>query len=364
MLTRTRGRVEAILPAGPSLIVHTSANNKQRAGVYDSESGRFVRELVVAGSIGYFSGRLALAPDKRTVFSTFGEGAISQIDIETGRVVRSKAITSDDNVKRDGSEIVVSPDGRIVRFLVWGGLFAWDLETDELTELSFKTFVNNNTGMVASPQGDVIWVDGRRLYRFELASGASFEIDHKGDDMTTDVVHLAGDRLAIGRWDGQVEVWRATAAATLEDTVRIGPKAFHRVRLAALRGGAIIAASAGDERVSLFAAILKDGTEARRIDLAAAMPLSGKESTRARLALDGERAAVLCETALYRESPCVTPPELAVVDLASGAILFTHTFERDIGSMKLDGDALLYATCGGRVEWLPLPITTSIARAG
>jgi hypothetical protein len=187
MIARTRGRVEAILPADPWLIVHNSANNKQRAGVYEGESGRFVRELVTADSIGHFNGRLALAPDKRTLFSTF----------ETGVAV----------VERRGRYI---------------------------------------------------------------------------------------------------------------------------------------------------ASIFKDGTEARRIDLGAAMTLSGKEATRARVALDGERAAVICETTLYRESPFLTPPELAVLDLASGAILFTHTLERDIGSVRFDGDALIYATCGGRVEWLPV----------
>lgn len=658
MITRTRGRVEAILPADQWLIVHTAAGGqKQRASVYEAESGRFVRELAAADSIGYFSGRLALAPDKRTLFSTFEEGAISQIDIEAGTVVRSKAIPLYENVKRDGGPIVVSPDGRFVRFLVWGDLFAWDLDTDELTELPFKTIVNNDTGMVASPQGDVIWVNGRRLYRFELASGASFKTDHPDDrSLTADILCLAGDRLAIGWSDGHVDLRRAAPDAELEDTVRVGPKALHDVRLAALRGGAIIAASAADQRVSLLApgdkgprsrieglpsevqslasdgrdrlwvgdvdggifrfditdaqinqaprkpaklpmthhiryvatfetpivktsagkavsvggnrmmastprdlcawergakdasrhrsfargnvglkvaisvgdrvvldenggfvvvdaetlatitslehkrsegaalspagdrlvttggaeikiwstetwsviasrqgpdvplravqwcdaddsvlyadkndsfgffsaadlkrramrklpgrtalvanrtgtrvaceatgapgamqvhlwdvasdsivklppgtrgpaflgedrvavvekngryvaSIFKDGTEARRVDLGAAMALAGQASTRARFALDGERAAVVCETTLYRESPFLTPPELAIIDLARGEILFTHTFEREIGSVRFDGDALVYATSSGRVEWLPL----------
>jgi hypothetical protein len=657
MITRIHGCVEAILPADQWLIIHSSANKKQRASVYDSESGRFVRELVAADYIGHFSGRLALSPDRRTLFSTFEAGIISQIDIETGRVLRSKATPLHENIKRDGGPIVASPDGRIVWFLVWGSVFAWNLETDELTELPFKTFANNDTGMVASPRGDVLWADGRRLYRFELATGASFELDHNNDrELTTDIVYLAGDRLAIGWSDGQVEIRRAAPDAKLEDTVRIGPKAFHKVRLASLRGGSILAASAADQRVSLLArgdktarfriddlpseilslasdgrdrlwvgdydggvfcfeisddqikqapqkparlpmthhityvadhetpivktgagkavsvggnrmmagaprdlcawergakdavryrlipygnaglkvaisardfvvfdeksgflvvdartlakvtslahkgsegaalspagdrlvttggteikvwsteawsviasrqgpdvplkaiqwcdaddrvlyadkngsfglfsaaflkrramrrlpsssalsanragtlvaceaaespdtraaylwdvasdsvlklasdtrspafidedhvavverrgryvaSISKDGAEARRIELGAAMTLSGKEATTARLAVDGERAAVICETTAYRESPFQTPPELAVVDLASGAILLTHTFERDIGSVKFDGDALVYATSGGRVAWLPL----------
>lgn len=53
MITRTRGRVEAILPANQWLIVHTAAGNKQRASVFERESGRFVRELVTADSIGH-----------------------------------------------------------------------------------------------------------------------------------------------------------------------------------------------------------------------------------------------------------------------------------------------------------------------
>ncbi|MDC3959880.1 hypothetical protein [Polyangium jinanense] len=251
LITRMEGRIEHILPCGDVVLLHTNGR-RHSVTVHDRKSGRLLRELVSVNPIGPFDRHIALATDQRSVFCTFFDDRIVQIDIESGETLRSAPFPTDSALVRSGDLLVVSPRGDVVHVVVWGDVFTWDLGSNELGQTPFRAFLGTN-GMACSPDGGTLWVNSHELNRFELGTGTGTNTRHDREGVQG-LVHLAAsDCLAVGSFDGIVEFWSTHAPPTRIATTRIGPEPHHRVAMTSLRRGTLLAASSVDQRVNLLA---------------------------------------------------------------------------------------------------------------
>ncbi|MDI1484538.1 WD40 repeat domain-containing protein [Polyangium sp. y55x31] len=251
LITRMEGQIEHILPCGDVVLVHTNGR-RHSVTVHERKSGRLLRELVSVSPIGPFDRQIALAPDGRSVFCTFFDDRIVQIDIESGETLRSAPFPTDGALVRSGDWLAVSPRGDVVYVAVWGDIFTWDLGTNELGQTPFRALLGTN-GMACAPDGGTVWVNSNELNRFELGTAAGTDIRHDREGAQGLVLLAAADCVAVGSFDGIVEFWSTSAPPRRTATTRIGPEPHHRVCMTSLRGGTLLAASSVDQRVNILA---------------------------------------------------------------------------------------------------------------
>jgi hypothetical protein len=90
-IVRGAGRIEQILVTGERVVVHETGNGVRRVRLFDKTNGNAIRELAVGST--WRTSAVVIAPDARSIFSTFEEGRVMQIDLDTGETVPEQAIT-------------------------------------------------------------------------------------------------------------------------------------------------------------------------------------------------------------------------------------------------------------------------------
>jgi len=217
------------------------------ARLYARTSGALVRELHT-GPLGHFAKSLARHPDGQHVAVTTQE-RVAFFSLASGELRAHLEVSS-------AVGAVVTPDGDVLFTARRGSadvvLFRWSPGASTPTAVAELGKHHNVMGMVLSPDARSVWISlSTFLCRVELGDASTTASPRDERCLGAPVLLPDSGKVAVGTLDGRVQVWRQPEPSEESEAVA-GPSALHEVHLAVLQGGALIAASAADQRVSLL----------------------------------------------------------------------------------------------------------------
>ncbi len=242
-ILQTKRAIRDVLPLGPTVLVQ----HDDAARLYDVASGGVVRELAT-GPPGHFERSLAPHSDGTSVVVTTST-QVACFDLSTGERMACVDVAV-------GTGAVVTATGKVLFIGRLEGavvaLFEWVVAQDPTVIAQLGPY-HNAVGLTVSPTDEHVWLSlSTFVARVELANRVVWSSPREERCLDQPVVLASSCCVAIGSLDGRVQFWRHDEPSFLEE-VRVGPDALHRSRVAALRGGALVAATAADQRISIVA---------------------------------------------------------------------------------------------------------------
>lgn len=202
--------------------------------LWDAKTGRVLRSLSVAKSAVRGA---ALSPDGRWLATT-GLGGTRLWEVATGKQVREFSLyEAQKHGKKVGlpvhgelaSNVLFSPDGRLLATAELGSLNIWDVSTGDLVQqLPFWPF-----SIAFSRDGLWLAAGGENQVKvFEVATGQALRSEPTGTNPSptgiaaarVDVVAFSPDNrwLASGNGDGTIKIWEALSGREARVLTRAG----------------------------------------------------------------------------------------------------------------------------------------------